>query len=98
MPITQTLPSSGKAELFPPFLSALIIVLFLFFIDEGYYNFNWMANWGNWIVFVMYMAIFFPIQWLISHFLFAKITGWKKIAAMVGLTVPLTLLLLWLVF
>jgi hypothetical protein len=98
MPITQTLPNRKEVDLVSPFVSTLIIVFFLFFIDEGYYDFRWMKEWGNWLVFVIYMIIFFPLQWLISYFVFYKLSGWKKAAAMVGLTVPATILLLWLVF
>ena len=98
MPITQTLPRRKEVDFNSPLVSTFIIVMFLFFIDEGYYDFRWMKEWGNWLVFVIYMIIFLPIQWLISQFLFARINGWKKTAAMVGLTVPVTLLLIWLVF
>ena len=97
MPLTQSLPNHKEVDLLSPFVSTLIIVMFLFFIDEGYYDFRWMAEWGNWMVFSIYLLIFFPVQWLISHFIFNKLTGWKKTAAMVGFTVPATLLLLWFV-
>ncbi|HEY3387245.1 MAG TPA: hypothetical protein VGK46_12090 [Saprospiraceae bacterium] len=94
---TQVLSDSRKSEILLPLFSAFLIVNFLFFIDEGYYDFRWMAEWGNWLVFGIYMIMFFPIQWGISHFLFPRLTGWKKIAALVGLTLPLTILLFWIV-
>ena len=96
MPLTQSLPSRREVDPLSPLVATFIIVMFLFFIDEGYYDFRWMKEWGNWLVFGIYMIIFFPIQWLLSQFLLFKLTGWKKMAAMVGLTIPITILLLWL--
>ena len=75
------------------FLSALLIVLFMFFIDEGYYDFRWMLNWGNWIVFVIYLAIFFPVQWIIARFLLRKFHGMTKVWMMLFIGIPLTVLL-----
>lgn len=93
----QVLTHPRKFELLPPFLSALFIVMFLFFIDEGYYDFRWMGDIGNWIVFVVYLAIFFPFQWLISHFVFRNVFGWKKVGIMMFLAVPVTIGFLWLI-
>ncbi len=95
---TQTLQARKQEDLISPLISAFLIVMFLFFIDEGYYDFRWMKDSGNWLVFVIYMIIFFPIQWGISHFVFSKLTGWKKTAALVGISILLSLFLLWLVF
>ena len=94
----QTLQVRKTEDLITPLISSFLIVMFLFFIDEGYYDFRWMKEAGNWFVFGIYMIIFFPIQWGISHFVFYKLTGWKKTAAMVGISIPLTLIFLWLVF
>jgi hypothetical protein len=98
MPLTQSLAHRKEEDLLTPFLAALLIVLFLFYIDEGYYNFRWMMDWGNWFVFGLYMLIFFPIQWAISHFAFRRLEGWKKLAAMVGIGLPATFVFFWLVF
>lgn len=92
---SQTLQSRKSEDLITPLISAFLIVMFLLFIDEGYYDFRWMKDAGNWFVFGIYMIIFFPVQWGISHFIFGQLTGWKKIGAMVGLSIPLSLLLLW---
>lgn len=50
-----------------PLTIAVIITLFLFYIDEGYYNFNWMLDFGNWFVFVIYVSVLFSIFWLIMR-------------------------------
>ena len=48
-----------------PLAIAAGVTLFLFHIDEGYYNFKWMLNIGNWVVFAIYVSILFFAQWLI---------------------------------
>lgn len=62
----------------PFFYSAVLFTFFLFFIDEGYYNFKWMTNPGNWIMFVNYVSIFFSSQFIISQLIFRKQQGIKK--------------------
>lgn len=47
-------------------INSFLITQFLFFIDEGYYNFRWMINVGNWLVFVFYFAILAGILYLIN--------------------------------
>lgn len=87
-----------RTHLLLPFLSALGIVMFLFFIDEGYYDFRWMGDPGNWIVFGLYMGIMFLFQWLISHFLLRRLHGTRKAIAMLAGVMPATIILfLWLV-
>ena len=46
--------------------TAVLLALFLAYIDEGYYNFNWMLNWDNWIAFIIYVALFWAFLLLIS--------------------------------
>lgn len=74
-----------------PFFSAVLITMILFFIDEGYYDFRWMLSWGNWIVFGIYIILLFPVQWLISRFLFVNFIGWKKALLMFFVGIPLTM-------
>jgi hypothetical protein len=59
-------------------ISAIIITMFLFFIDEGYYNFKWMVNIGNWIAFLVYFAAIFLSQMLFSIILLKKYNGQGK--------------------
>jgi uncharacterized membrane protein len=40
----------------------LVLVNVLFFIDEGFYNFYWMLNWGNWLAFILYFTVLYSIQ------------------------------------
>jgi hypothetical protein len=48
------------------------VTLFLFYIDEGYYNFKWMLDAGNWVVFLLYLGILFSIQWVFLQILTYK--------------------------
>ena len=45
--------------------SSVIITLFLFYIDEGYYNFKWMLQLSNWFAFVIYIIPIFGFQLLV---------------------------------
>ena len=90
--ITVT-PNVSRDNLFIPFGSAILITLFLFYIDEGYYDFRWMLQWGNWIVLVIYIIMLFPLQWVISYFLFRKAHGMQKALLMLVFGIPMTLAL-----
>ena len=52
--------------------TAILVTLFLFYIDEGYYNFKWMLSIGNWICFFVYAGMLFGGQILVKMFLFEK--------------------------
>ncbi|MBD77740.1 MAG: hypothetical protein CL840_02210 [Crocinitomicaceae bacterium] len=70
--------TQGKENIVILVLSALLITIFLFFIDEGYYNFKWMANVGNWIPFVVYAVAILAGQLLVSKFLLRNFKGSAK--------------------
>lgn len=40
-------------------LATFLITNFLFFIDEGYFNLNWMKHWGNWVMFGIYFLFIY---------------------------------------
>lgn len=63
----SAIEKKAKSEVIIPLTIAVIITLFLFYIDEGYYNFNWMLDFGNWFVFVIYVSVLFSIFWLIMR-------------------------------
>ena len=48
-------------------------------MDEGYYDFRWMKEWGNWIVFLLYIGVMYVFQeiffWLIKQKIGAIIFG-----------------------
>lgn len=47
-------------------LFAALLTAFLFFIDEGYYNFDWMLSFGHWIVFGIYTVVILSFQLIIE--------------------------------
>ncbi|MBX7204368.1 MAG: hypothetical protein K1X81_02985 [Bacteroidia bacterium] len=59
---------------------ASVITAFLFFIDERAFNFNWMLNFGNWILFVIYVLVLTFIQLLIwfTQRIFSKVFSIAK--------------------
>lgn len=77
-----------------PLIPTVLVVLFLFYIDEGWYSFRWMLNWGNWIVFVIYLVMIFPAFWLLSRFIFNSFHGITKVFLIALLGIPLMLILL----
>lgn len=49
--------------------TSIIITSLLFFIDEGYYNFNWTKKLLNWIIFSFYGIPIFLFQYSIFKLL-----------------------------
>jgi len=63
---TQTLGNKSEtAKFILPLLNALVVTLFLFYIDEGFYDFRWMLNVGNWLVFLVYVAVIYGMELLL---------------------------------
>lgn len=60
--------------------STLLITIFLFFIHEGYYDFRWLHNPGNWIVFPVYALPIFTLQLLFEEIVFKNYRGPGKTA------------------
>jgi hypothetical protein len=78
--------------------SAVIITLFLFYIDEGYYNFKWMLTLANWFAFLIYIIPIFGFQ-LLVYKLIGKLFSFQTstilsiiIGAIIGLTLVISLL------
>lgn len=70
-------------------LTSVGLTLILFFIDEGYYNFNWMTNVGNWLMFVVYVGGIFLLQIIADQLLFKKLSTQLRVALSVLLGLPL---------
>lgn len=45
---------------------AAALTLFLFYIDEGYYNFKWMLNAGSWGIYFIYVVVLFGLFSLLT--------------------------------
>lgn len=52
---------------------AIIFTFILFYIDEGYYDFRWMKEWGNWIVFLLYVGLIYVFQEIFFGLIIQKI-------------------------
>ncbi len=46
-------------------ITTLLVTNFLFYIDEGYYDFRWMRDAGNWIVFLIYLLPMLLVQLIV---------------------------------
>lgn len=77
------------------FLIAHLICHFLFYIDEGYYNFRWMNSVGNWVVFIVYNSITFSIVICIDKIILANNITKSNIFYTLLLSVVFTVLFVW---
>ena len=66
-------------------VSAIVATFFLFYIDEGYYDFRWMRDIGNWFVFLLYVCILTTAQEIV-YFTISKITKapYTKVLVVIG--------------
>jgi hypothetical protein len=62
---TMTGPGYAKLPLLMYLITTIIITMSLFYVDEGFYSFDWMTNPGNWFVFIIYATSIFAGQLLI---------------------------------
>lgn len=60
------------AKFIYPLLIAVAITSILYYIDQGFYTFKWMLNFGNWIAFFIYTVGIYLLQ-LIIIFPFYKL-------------------------
>lgn len=62
----------------------VLLTMYMFYIDEGYFSFAWMSEPGAWFVFSLYSVFFLVILLCIDAFTFRKLTGMQKGLATVG--------------
>ena len=72
-----------------PLVFSICLTMFLFFIDEGYYNFTWMKDPWNWLIFGCYGLGFFIGTAIIAEFTFKSLSGLSKKTIVVVLGLPL---------
>ena len=87
--------SREKENLAIPLISSILVTLFLFFIDEGLYSFQWTKDLGTWIAFGIYAGAMFVGQLLIASILFRKFEHQKRawLSLLIGMPLTLTLVL-----
>jgi hypothetical protein len=77
---TNTLTIPKKPSLFLiNLLIAFVVTTILFFIDDGYYNFNWTLHLLNWVFFVIYIVSIFLGQTLTEKFILKNTAGKTKL-------------------
>jgi hypothetical protein len=54
------------------FVYTLIMTMLMGFVDEGYYDFSWMSNIGNWVALSIYFLLIFGVIYLLHHFISKK--------------------------
>lgn len=59
-------------------LFSLVTVFTLFYLDEGYYSFQWMKQPGNWIVFCIYFVFSYTGQMIFEGILCSDQSSWFK--------------------
>jgi hypothetical protein len=85
-------------QVIPAAIATVVMVMFFFYIDEGYYDFRWMRNAGNWLMFVVYLAFVFPMQWLLAGMLGRLAGRLRSVAVVTMLTLLADSLILGLIF
>jgi hypothetical protein len=75
-------------------LCAIVITLFLFYMDEGYYSFSWMNKPGNWIAFAIYTIGFILGQAIANLLILARYKGTHKTLLTCMIGIPLGLVFL----
>jgi hypothetical protein len=88
--------SANKKNALIQLFVAICIVTLLFYIDEGYYNFNWTKQFGNWIIFFVYALFLFLGQVFTYHVLLRKYVSKDKniLASIIGAPLGFGLLLI----
>lgn len=95
--MTAIQTKSNKQELVL-LASSIALTLFLFYIDEGYYNFRWMLTLSNWFAFIIYVIPIFGFQLLVLKLIGKKISTQTSsllsaiIGSLLGLILVITLL------
>lgn len=78
---SPSLPARSQNKGFFVFLITAVAFSFLLgFIDEGYYDFRWMKDPGNWIALGVYGLFMLVGQLVFFHILLADYRGRGKIA------------------
>ena len=60
-------------------IAAFLIVNFLFFIDEGWYDLRWMKQPGNWLAFFIYLGILYGAEMACHSWVFRRSGGSARI-------------------
>jgi hypothetical protein len=72
-------------EYVPMVTSATLLTLILLYIDEGYYNFNWMLDIWNWVLGFMYVGVISIIQIAVYKLILFPLKGTLRTGLSIGI-------------
>lgn len=90
---TLTIPKELNRAIIYAVVS-FVLTSFLFFIDEGYYNFNWTTELRNWVAFLFYAGSMFFGQVLTDQLILRSLRHRNKTILTCIIGVPLGLIIL----
>lgn len=82
----KSLKSSFKINFFLAIAITFVVLNYLFYLDEGYFDFRWMKSGGNWIVFFAYWIVssvlifsfIYLAKYLINYVIYLLFDGSKS--------------------
>lgn len=77
-----------RLNLVTPLIISVVVTMFLFFIDEGYYSFEWMTKPWNYYPFAVYVSGFALGQLIVASFLFRRLNGLVNTLTVCVLGIP----------
>ncbi|MEM7369070.1 MAG: hypothetical protein AAF587_10765 [Bacteroidota bacterium] len=72
-------PAKLRQERLIQAVISVLIVLYFSYIDEGYNDFRWMKNPGDWLFFALYVGVLFGVQFLVARFVLTNYHGRGRI-------------------
>jgi hypothetical protein len=91
--MTTVYPAGSIRRDAVPIAAALLTTLFLFYIDEGYNDFRWMKEPGNWFAFIIYGGSFILGEYLVHRFVADELAPVPRTIVTVVLGLPLGLII-----
>lgn len=81
------------------FVATHVLMQWAMWVDEGYFDFRWMKDPWNWVIYFIYTTLLFGIEWLYYRFIFRDRLGWIFATVLSFLAGVLTMMiLLWSIF
>jgi hypothetical protein len=80
-----------KWRVITPAICSFLTIMFIFFVDEGHYNFKWIHQRENLIAFAIYVIGFLFSQLITSLIIFRNYRGKNKTRLLTLVTVALGL-------
>lgn len=95
---SKTSQLAEEGDLGVSMVASVLVTLFLFYIDEGFYSFAWMLSAGSWIIFTIYVMGLFCGQQIILNLMPARYLVKQRRIISLALGIPLGLTVLFIIF